>query len=130
MAKILYVEDNSSLRFVTSDQLEKRSYEVVTCDNGIEAYNLFKKNVFDICIFDVMLPEMDGFELAKKIESNIANKFDGVVTLKKEDKSYLVKLGCNKKIHIIPPQIKYIEKNLQDKINKIHENNTIFAFIN
>ena len=57
-----------------------------------------------------------SFELAKKIESNIANKFDSVVTLTKEDKSYLIKLGCNKKIHIIPPQIKYIEKTLQDKI--------------
>ena len=95
MAKILYVEDNSSLRFVTSDQLEKRSYEVVTCDNGIEAYNIFKKNVFDICIFDVMLPEMDGFELAKKIR--VDNKYIPIIFLTarsmQEDKIEGLKLG-------------------------------------
>ena len=58
-----------------------------------------------------------SFRLAKKVESNIANKFDGVVTLTKEDKSYLIKLGCNKKIHIIPPQIKHVEKTLPNKIS-------------
>ena len=95
MAKILYVEDNSSLRFVTSDQLEKRNYEVVTCDNGKEAYNIFKKNVFDICVFDVMLPEMDGFELAKKIR--VENKHIPIIFLTarsmQEDKIEGLKLG-------------------------------------
>ena len=70
MSKILYVEDNSSLRFVTSDQLIKRNYKVVASKNGKEAYAIFKKNIFDICILDVMLPEIDGFELAKKIRTS------------------------------------------------------------
>ena len=95
MAKILYVEDNASLRFVTSDQLEKHSYEVVTCDNGKEAYNLFKKTVFDICVFDVMLPEMDGFKLAKKIR--VDNKHIPIIFLTarsmQEDKIEGLKLG-------------------------------------
>ena len=67
MAKILYVEDDLSLSFVTRDQLEKRGYEVFSCENGLDALALFKKEIFDLCIFDVMLPKMDGFELAKNI---------------------------------------------------------------
>lgn len=67
MAKILYVEDDLSLSFVTQDQLEKRGYEVFSCENGLDALALFKKEIFDLCVFDVMLPKMDGFELAKKI---------------------------------------------------------------
>ena len=67
MAKILYVEDNLSLSFVTSDQLKKRGYQVVTCKDGKEALSTFNKNIFDLCILDVMLPIIDGFELAKKI---------------------------------------------------------------
>lgn len=67
MGKILYVEDDLSLSFVTRDQLEKRGYEVVSCENGLDALTLFKKEIFDLCIFDVMLPKMDGFELAKNI---------------------------------------------------------------
>ena len=67
MAKILYVEDNLSLRFVTSDQLKKRGYQVVSCKDGKEALSTFKEQVFDLCVLDVMLPQIDGFELAKKI---------------------------------------------------------------
>lgn len=67
MGKILYVEDDLSLSFVTRDQLEKHGYEVVSCENGLDALTLFKKEIFDLCIFDVMLPKMDGFELAKNI---------------------------------------------------------------
>jgi len=68
MARILYVEDDLSLNFVTQDQLEKRDYTVVSCVNGIQGLEVFKKEVFDLCVLDVMLPEMDGFELAKKYE--------------------------------------------------------------
>ena len=67
MAKILYVEDNLSLSFVTSDQLKKRGYQVITCKDGKEALCTFNKDIFDLCILDVMLPIIDGFELAKKI---------------------------------------------------------------
>ena len=67
MAKILYVEDNLSLSFVTSDQLKKRGYQVVSCKDGKEALTTFKKQIFDLCILDVMLPHIDGFELAKNI---------------------------------------------------------------
>ena len=67
MAKILYVEDNLSLSFVTSDQLKKRGYQVVSCEDGKEALYTFKEQIFDLCILDVMLPQIDGFELAKKI---------------------------------------------------------------
>ena len=69
MAKILYVEDNLSLSFVTSDQLKKRGYQVVTCKDGKEALSTFNKDIFDLCILDVMLPIIDGFELAKKIRT-------------------------------------------------------------
>ena len=66
-AKILYVEDDDSLSFITKDQLEMEQYEVMHCANGKDAWNMFKKNEFDLCLLDVMLPQLDGFELAKKI---------------------------------------------------------------
>lgn len=95
MAKILYVEDDPSLSFVTRDQLEKRGYEVVFCDNGKKAYEIFKTAIFDLCIFDVMLPEIDGFELAKKIR--IDNKQIPILFLTarsmQEDKIEGLKLG-------------------------------------
>jgi DNA-binding response OmpR family regulator len=66
-AKILYVEDDESLSFITKDQLEMESYAVTHCTNGKDGWTAFKKSDFDLCLLDVMLPQMDGFELARKI---------------------------------------------------------------
>ena len=66
-ARILYVEDDESLSFITRDQLDMEDYEVTHCSNGKDAWAAFKKGEFDLCLLDVMLPQMDGFELARKI---------------------------------------------------------------
>ena len=46
-----------------------------------------------------------SFEIAKRLEPEIGDKFDTVITLTEEDKLYLANLGCETKIHVIPPQI-------------------------
>ena len=67
--KVLYVEDDATLGFVTSDNLREEGYDVVLEENGKSALKRFRNEQFDICILDVMLPEMDGFELAEKIRN-------------------------------------------------------------
>lgn len=66
-ARLLYVEDDESLSFVTRDNLELEGYEVIHCANGKEALATIKEGNFDLCILDVMLPEIDGFTLAEEI---------------------------------------------------------------
>jgi DNA-binding response OmpR family regulator len=63
----LYVEDDMRLGFVTRDNLERKGYAVTLCKTGREAEKAFLENDYDLCILDVMLPEMDGFTLARKI---------------------------------------------------------------
>lgn len=72
MAKILYVEDDPSLGFVTKDSLEEEGYSMFHFADGKEAWKAFKKDKFDLCLLDVMLPEMDGFTLAEKIRDQNA----------------------------------------------------------
>ena len=68
MPRILYVEDDPNLGFVTKDNLELNHYEIVHCVDGQEALATFsEQQPFDMCVLDVMLPLMDGFTLAKKI---------------------------------------------------------------
>lgn len=69
MAKILYVEDDPNLGFVTKDNLEIEGFEVFHYSDGKDAWKMFKKDKFDLCLLDVMLPELDGFSLAEKIRS-------------------------------------------------------------
>lgn len=65
--KILYVEDDKTLSFLTKDQLELEGFDVAHYLNGQEALKDFQKKHFDICVLDVMLPLMDGFTLAEEI---------------------------------------------------------------
>ena len=66
-AKILYVEDDITLSYVTRDNLEIKGYSVDFCEDGITALDMIKTSAYDLCILDVMLPKMDGFTLAGKI---------------------------------------------------------------
>lgn len=66
-AKVLLAEDDASLGFIMKDALEEEGYEVVHCADGQSALDRFNKNEFDICLLDVMMPNKDGFAVAKKI---------------------------------------------------------------
>jgi DNA-binding response OmpR family regulator len=64
---ILYVEDDKTLSFLTSDSLKMRGFEVTVCEDGEKAWEVFQEHEFKICVLDIMLPKMDGFTLAEKI---------------------------------------------------------------
>ncbi len=64
---ILFAEDDSSLAFMVKDALEEEGYRVVHCMDGKEAIDKFDKAKFDICLLDIMMPNRDGYAVAKKI---------------------------------------------------------------
>ena len=67
MKKILLAEDNDNLREIVSDYIESNGFQVVSAENGLEAWEIFETEKFDLILLDVMMPKMDGFELCKKI---------------------------------------------------------------
>ncbi|MDY0089365.1 MAG: response regulator transcription factor [Flavobacteriaceae bacterium] len=94
--KILYVEDDETLGFLTADSLENR-YEVMHYTNGKEAFDSFCSQSYDLCVLDVMLPDMDGFEIATEIRKR--NKEIPILFLSaktmKEDRIKGLKLGAD-----------------------------------
>jgi DNA-binding response OmpR family regulator len=66
-ARVLLAEDDLSLGYVIKDNLSDAGYEVVLCPDGQTAIDKFNKENFDICLLDVMMPNKDGFAVAKKI---------------------------------------------------------------
>lgn len=66
-SKVLLAEDDLSLGYVIKDNLVDAGYEVVLCPDGQTAIDKFDKNEFDICLLDIMMPNKDGFAVAKKI---------------------------------------------------------------
>lgn len=72
--RIILVEDDSNFGDVLKSYLEMNDFEVTLVRDGLEGLNKVKKHQFDLAIFDVMLPKLDGFRLAeevKKLEPNM-----------------------------------------------------------
>ena len=65
-SKILYAEDDETIAFLIQDSLENY-YQISHFSNGRAALDAFKKESFDICLLDIMMPEINGFEMAEKI---------------------------------------------------------------
>lgn len=70
MTKILVVDDDKALNALVTSYLSENGYEAVSCYDGTETLALMDKEQFDMIISDVMMPEMDGFVLAKKIRES------------------------------------------------------------
>ena len=65
--KILLVEDDQNFGAILKDYLMLNDFEVTLAKNGMEGFEKFKKDTFDLCILDVMMPYKDGYTLAKEI---------------------------------------------------------------
>jgi DNA-binding response OmpR family regulator len=67
MNKILIVEDDDTILMGLKDDLEFEGYEVAVADNGRDGYRLAKNEEFNLIILDILLPELTGFEICKKL---------------------------------------------------------------
>lgn len=65
--RILLVEDEENIRDVVKLNLEMEDYEVVSTGNGREAVKFFHEQHFDLLVLDVMLPEVDGFQICEQV---------------------------------------------------------------
>ncbi len=96
-AHLFYVEDDESLSFVTRDNLELEGYKVTYCENGNKALEVLKEETFDLCILDVMLPDVDGFTIAEEIRKHNRQVPILFLTAKslKEDRIRGLRLGAD-----------------------------------
>ena len=77
---ILLVDDHTELLDFIADDLNE-DYQITTSTNGKEALNILSSEYFGLIISDVMMPEMDGYELCKKIKEDIAYAHIPVILL-------------------------------------------------
>ncbi len=65
--KLFLVEDDTSFGSILKSYLEMNDFSVFWTEDGAKAVTNFKKQAFDLCILDIMLPHVDGFEIARQI---------------------------------------------------------------
>ena len=142
-AKILLVEDDTSLGFIISDQLKSEGYSVTLCTDGAEGFRRFNDDTFHMCIFDVMMPKKDGFSLAKdvrKIDSNIpilflsakSNDEDKVEGFKSGGDDYLTKPFNSEELQLrVAAMLRRVNINADEKdASEIKIGDYIFDTIN
>jgi DNA-binding response OmpR family regulator len=123
--KILYAEDDETLAYLTKDNLEQSNYEVTHCSDGLSCFELFKKNAYDLCIFDIMLPKMDGFELTSRIRelnSDVPIFFLSSKILK-EDRIKGLKIGADDYL-VKPFSIEELLLKIEIFLNRFGKGNT------
>jgi two-component system cell cycle response regulator CpdR len=65
-AKILLAEDDNDMRRFLVKALQNAGYAVASFDNGLSAYNRLREEPFELLLTDIVMPEMDGIELARR----------------------------------------------------------------
>lgn len=68
--QLLLIDDDPNLILLIQDYLEFQGYEVVTADNGQEALDTLQRQLPDLIICDIMMPEMDGYQLVQQIRQD------------------------------------------------------------
>ena len=67
--KILVIDDNEDNIFTIKTVLKRENYDVISATRGLAGIELAKKEMPDVIILDIMMPEIDGFEICKMLIS-------------------------------------------------------------
>ncbi|KIQ21028.1 transcriptional regulator [Flavobacterium sp. MEB061] len=126
MKKLLLAEDDFDFAAILKQYLELHQFEVIWAENGEIALDYFKNQTFDICVFDVMMPKMDGFSLAEKIITiNPEIPFIFLTARKlKEDKIIGLKLGADDYI-VKPFEVDELILRLQNILKRIEQKRSL-----
>lgn len=68
--KIVYIEDDIEMTYLIKMILERKGYEIISTNNGLEGFELVEKENPDLVLLDLMMPEIDGWEIFQQLRSN------------------------------------------------------------
>ncbi len=83
--KIMVVDDSATVRKLISSKLEKVGHEVLCAVDGIDALEQIKEFVPDLILLDIMMPQLDGYQVCKMIRSNEATRNVPIVMISGKD---------------------------------------------
>ncbi|WP_434688204.1 response regulator transcription factor [Pseudanabaena minima] len=99
MSKILVVEDSKTQREMMANLLQSNQFEVVTAKNGVEAISQAELLHPDLAILDIVMPEMNGYDLCRKLRENPETKNISIIICSskstKADRHWGYRQGAN-----------------------------------
>lgn len=101
-ARVLVVDDEHSLRRLLRLYLEREGYEVLEADNGLDALSTLRRDGIDVALVDLMLPELDGFSLVRRIRERSALPII-VITARGEETNRIAGLELGADDYVVKP---------------------------
>lgn len=99
---LLIADDHKQITSILSDYAKKEGYTVSIANDGKEALSMFSKNTFDLVLLDVMMPEMDGFQVCREIRKTSSVPII-MVTARGEDFERIMGLDMGADDYIVKP---------------------------
>lgn len=97
--RILVVDDDEMVLMALNELLKPEGYDVKTVSNGVEALKLLDENGYDLLMFDLIMPVMDGYELCRRVRQKEKYKETPIVFLtaksREEDRAKGLEVGAN-----------------------------------
>lgn len=99
MTKILLVEDNETNCDMLLRRLRRLAYEVTGADNGVSGIAAAQSHAPDVILMDLNLPEMDGWEAARRLKANAVTREIPIIALtayaSESDRAGAIEAGCD-----------------------------------
>ncbi|MDX2096439.1 MAG: response regulator transcription factor [Leptolyngbyaceae cyanobacterium bins.59] len=128
--RLLLIDDDPNLILLVKDYLEFRGYEVVTAENGREALEILERDIPDMIICDVMMPEMDGYSLVKHVREDARTSWIPVLFLsaKGQSQDRVKGLNTGADVYMVKPfepeeLVAQVESSLKQASRLIHHQN-------
>lgn len=99
---LLIADDHKQITSILSDYAKNEGYTVMIANDGKEALSLFSRNTFDLVLLDVMMPEMDGFQVCREIRKTSSVPII-MVTARGEDFERIMGLDMGADDYIVKP---------------------------
>lgn len=68
--KIVYIEDDFEMTYLIKMILERKGYEIISTNDGMEGFELIEKEKPDLVLLDLMMPNIDGWDIFHQLKSN------------------------------------------------------------
>ena len=85
IGRVLVADDNRMNRLKLSHSVKQQGHEVETVENGVQALEMLRERPFDVLLLDILMPEMDGFEVLAKMQADAKLKNIPVIVISASD---------------------------------------------
>lgn len=121
--QVLLVEDDLNLGYLLVENLTAKSLKVTLAQSGKEALAAIRRRQYDLCIFDIMLPEVDGFTLSKALASSYPDTPFLFLTAKNQEQDKLEGFELGADDYITKPfSFKELYYRIQVALRRKHPN--------